>query len=240
LSEYVDVKIRHAASLELTPRILILGNFMLLPYCLLLPLVGLTLTAVDCAGPKAQSATSMAIPIRAESADLAVALIRTAGQGDQGSLVENPGWREYVIEIENISTSVLTVQNVKLLNQDGVYVDSASAHEQITAQPDVGAELAGDVAGQAAGMAAGQIIPFGGQIYGVLSSAVSASSAEGKANAKRTFALRVLKNVELAPAGKVERSAFLPNVTRAKVLVVDYAKDGTTRRLEIPLPLQEP
>jgi hypothetical protein len=119
-------------------------------------------------------------------------------------------------------------------------VDSASAHEQITAPPDVGAELAGDVAGQAAGMAAGQIIPFGGQIYGVLSSAVSASSAEGKANAKRTFALRVLKNVELAPAGKVERSAFLPDVARAKALVVDYAKDGTTRRLEIPLPLQEP
>jgi hypothetical protein len=113
-------------------------------------------------------------------------------------------------------------------------------HEQITAPPDVGAELAGDVAGQAAGMAAGQIIPFGGQIYGVLSGVVSASSAEGKANAKRTFALRVLKNIELAPAGKVERSAFLPNVTRAKVLVVSYAQEGTTHHFEIPLPLQEP
>jgi hypothetical protein len=145
-----------------------------------------------------------------------------------------------VIEIENISTNALTVQNVKLLNQDGVYVDSASAYAHIIALPDVGAEMAGDVAEKAAGMAAGQIIPFGGQIFSVLSSAVSASAAEAKANAKHAFELRVLKNVELAPAGKVERSAFLPIVARGKVLVVDYSQDGTTNRIEIPLQMQGP
>jgi hypothetical protein len=98
LSEYVDVKILHALSLELTTRILILGDLMLRHYYILLSIVGLPLIVAGCAGPKAQSAASMAIPIRAASADLAVALIRTAGQGDEGSLVENPGWREYVIE----------------------------------------------------------------------------------------------------------------------------------------------
>ena len=205
-----------------------------------LPILVLTLTAAGCAGPKVQSADSMTGPIRVKSADVAVALIRIAGQGDQETLVEDSGWREYVIEIENISTNALTVQNVKLLNQDGGYVDSASAYEQITAPPNVGAELAGDVAEQAAGMAAGQIIPFGGHIFSVLSSAASASSAGAKANAKRAFVLRVLKNVELAPAGKVERSAFLPNVTRAKLLVVDYAQDGKASRIEIPLPMQGP
>jgi len=213
---------------------------MLLHYYFLLPLLVLTLTVVGCAGPKAQSANSMPDPIRMKSADLAVALIRIAEQGDKETLVEDPGWREYVIEIENISTTALTVQNVKLLNQDGVYVDSASAYEQIIAPPDLGAELAGDVAEKAAGMAAGQIIPFGGQIFSVLSSAVSASSTEAKVNAKHAFALRVLKNVELAPAGKVERSAFLPKITRAKALAVDYAQDGTTYRIEIPLPMQGP
>jgi ethanolamine utilization microcompartment shell protein EutS len=177
-------------------------------------------------------------PIQVKSADLAVALIRIAEQGKKGTLVEDPGWREYVIEIENISNSALTVQNVKLLNQDGTYVDSASAYEQITAPPDVAAELAGDVAEKAAGMAAGQLIPFGGQLFSVLSNAVSVSSAGAKANAKRAFLLRVLKNVELAPAGKVERSAFLPNIPNAKVLVVDYAQDGTTYRVEIPSPMQ--
>ncbi len=213
---------------------------MLLRYFFLLPLLVLTLTAVGCAGPKAQSATSMANPIRMKSANLAVALIRIAEHGDKETLVEDPGWREYVIEIENISASALTVQNVKLLNQDGVYVDSASAYEQITAPPDVGAELAGDVAERAAGMAAGQIIPFGGQIFSVLSSAVSAASDGANANAKRVFVLRVLKNVELAPTGKVERSAFLPNITEAKVLVLDYAQEGKPYRIEIPLPMQEP
>ena len=37
--------------------------------------------------------------------------------------------------------------------------------------------------------------------------------------------------VELAPAGKVEGSAFLPNITKPKTLVVDYARDGTRNRI---------
>ena len=215
---------------------------LLRPYFLLHLLV-LTLSVVDCAGPmvsKVPSANTMAGPIRVSSADLAVALIRIVEQGNKETLIEDPGWREYVIEIENLSTNVLTVQNVKLLNQDGRYVDSASAYEQITAPPDVGAELAGDVAETAAGMAAGQFIPYGGKIISVLSSAASASSAEAMAQAKRTFVMRVLKNVELAPAGKVEGSAFLPNITRTKALVVEYVQYGTTNRIEIPLPMQGP
>ena len=212
---------------------------LLRPY-FLLPLLVLTLSVVGCAGSRAPSANPMAGPIRVNSADLAVALIRIAEQGNKGTLIEDPGWREYVIEIENLGTNALTVHNVKLLNQDGRYIDSASAYEQITAPPDVGAELAGDVAETAAGMAVGQFIPYGGKIFGVLSSAASASSAEAKARAKRTFGLRVLKNVELAPAGKVEGSAFLPNIVRAKALVVDYVQYGTTNRIEIPLPIQGP
>ena len=215
---------------------------LLRPY-FLLPLLVLTLSVVGCAGPmvpKAPVANSMADPIRVKSADLAVALIRIAEQGNKGALIADPGWREYVIEIENLSTNALTVQNVKLLNRDGRYVDSASAYEQITAPPDVGAELAGDVAETAADMAAGQFIPYGGKIISVFSSAASASSAEAKAHSKRTFVLRVLKNVELAPAGKVEGSAFLPNIMGPKALVVDYIQDGVTNRIEIPLPMQEP
>ena len=215
---------------------------LLRPY-FLLPLLVLTLSFAACAGPEASktpSATSMAGPVRVKSADLAVALISIAEQGSKGTLIEDPGWIEYVIEIENLSPKTLTVQNVKLLNRDGRYVDSASTYEQITAPPDVGAELAGDVAETAAGMAAGQFIPYGGKIFGVLSSGASAWSAGEKAQAKRAFALRVLKNVELAPAGKVEGSAFLPNITRAKTLVLDYAQDNTTNRIEIPLPMRGP
>jgi hypothetical protein len=90
------------------------------PY-FLLPLLVLAMTVVGCAGPeasKAPSTTSMAGPIRVKSADLAAALIRIAEQGSKGTLIEDPGWLEYVIEIENLSTKTLTVQNVKLLNRD--------------------------------------------------------------------------------------------------------------------------
>jgi hypothetical protein len=214
---------------------------MLLRSYFFLPLLVLILTVVGCAGPKvskAPSANSMIEPILVKSADLAVALIGIAEQGDKGTLIQDPGWLEYVLEIENLSTNSLTVQNVKLLNLGGRYVDSASAYEQITAPPDVGAELAGDVAKKAAGLAAGQIIPFGGVIFSLFSGAASASSAGAKANAKRVFMLRLLKNVELAPAGKVEGSAFLPNIARPKTLVLDYAQDGMTNRIEIPLPIQ--
>jgi hypothetical protein len=161
-------------------------------------------------------------------------------EGDKGTLIDDPGWREYVIEIENLSTNDLTVQDVKLLNQDGRYLKSASAYEEITAPPDVGAELAGDVAETATGMAAGQFIPYGGTIFGVLSSTASASSAEAKSKAKRAFKLRILKNVDLAPAGLVEGSAFLPNITRPKALVVDYILEGTTNHLQLPLAVHDP
>ena len=215
---------------------------LLRSYILQLFLV-LTLTVVGCVEPKvskAPSAKSMAGPIKVRSAELAVALIRITEKGDKGTLIKGPGWREYVFEIENLSKNDLTVQNVKLLNQDGRYVNSASAYEEITAPPNVGVELAGDVAETAADIAAGQFIPYGGKIFGVLSSTASASSAEATTNAKRAFKLRVLKNVELAPTGMVEGSAFLPNITRPKALVVDYVLDGTINRIEIPLPMYDP
>ena len=131
----------------------------------LLSLFVLTVAVAGCAGPevaKVPRASSMASPIRVESADLAVALIRIADEGNKETLIEDPGWREYVIEIENLSRNDLTVQNVKLVNQNGRYVDSASAYKQITTPPDAGTELAGDVAESAAGIAAGHFIPWPG------------------------------------------------------------------------------
>lgn len=105
---------------------------------ILLPFLLLTIVVGGCAGSKAPSAGGVTLtgPIRMQSADLAVTLVRIAGQGDKETLVEDPGWREYGIEIENLSTNPLTVLNVKLLHQDGVYVDSASAYEQLIAPPD--------------------------------------------------------------------------------------------------------
>lgn len=202
----------------------------------------LIVVIAGCAGSTApgDAGVTLTSPIRRQTADLAVTLVRIAGPGDKETLVQDPGWREYGIEIENLSTNPLTVRNVKLLDRDGVYVDSASAYEQLIAPPDAGTELAGDVAATAAGVAAGQIIPFGGTIFSVVSGAVSTTSAGAGVKAKRAFGLRVLKNVELAPAGKVERSAFLPNITGAKALVVDYAQGGATGRIEVALPPPAP
>ena len=212
---------------------------MLLRSSFLLTLTIFSLTLAGCAAQKTaeplQSLT-MKAPIRAASAEMTVALLSIVGQDHEETLIEDAGWHEYVLEIENLSEQSVTIQNVKLLNQNGRYLDSAATYEQITAPPDVGVELAGDVAQTTAGIAAGQFIPYGGTIFGLLSSAVSVSSLETRMNAKRNFMLRVLKNVELAPMGKIQGSAFLPNIIMPQMLVVDAAQDGRIYRVEIPLP----
>jgi hypothetical protein len=214
---------------------------MLLRFFFFLPFLVLILADLGCAGHKVSKAKNDSLmigTIRMKSADLAVSLIRILAEGNKDTLIEDSGWLEYVIEIENLAAKDLTVQNVKLLSQKGRYVDSATAYEQITSPPEVGAELAGEVAENAAGIAAEQFIPFGGTIFGVFSNAASASSAAAKADAKRNFMMRVLKNVELAPAGKMEGSAFLPNITRPKSLVVFYVQNNMANRVEIPLSIQ--
>ncbi len=197
----------------------------------------------SCGGQKVTETsvmTTMENPILIRTNELFVALLNISDQTHEGSLIEDEGWREYSLEIENISDSPFTIINVKLLNSAGRYVDSAVQYEQIIAPPDLGTELAGDVAETAAVIAAGQIIPYGGTIFSLFSNAASSSSAADKAEARRVFTMRVLKNIELAPAGKVGGSAFLPYITDAKALALDYSQKNKIFRIEIPLPPEEP
>ena len=192
-----------------------------------------------CTSPKheeSQTAGPAAKAIRFESGDLRVTLEVVIGVGQGRSLVTDPGWLEYVMSIENLGRSDLTVDNVKLLDRNGRYVDSASAYRQITTAPDVSSVIAGTVARSTAGSVAGYFIPYGGSIVSVLSSAVTALAAEDEAEAQRLFALRALKNVELAPNGRVNGSAFLPKVEGAQALVIRYRVDEKLERLEMALP----
>jgi len=187
-----------------------------------------------------QTATPTATAVRFQSSDLRVTLEAVIGIEQERSLVRNPEWLEYVLSIENPGHTDLTVQNVKLLNDDGRYVDSASSYQQITVAPDVSSQVAGTVGRKAAGTAAGSVIPYGGSIVSVISSAVTASAAEDEADAKRLFAFRVLKDVELAPNGQINGSAFLPKIEGANALVIRYriADEVETIRLALPAGMQ--
>jgi hypothetical protein len=198
---------------------------------------------IGCAGtqaPPAGSTGSAWTAIQRESDGLQVTLLGIIGEGHDATLVDDAGWREFLLKIENRGVVPVTVNNVKLLNVNGRYLDSASSYDEITAPPDVGAEFAGDVATGAAGIVAGQFIPYGGFLTRVITGAASASSAEAKASATREFAVRAIKDVELAPAGNMTGSAFLPNITNAKALIVDYAREDRNGRLEIRLPTRTP
>ncbi len=204
-----------------------------------LALVIIFMVCAGCAQPKQEGSQTAAPTTKAisfESEDLHVILAAVVGVDQERSLVRNPGWLEYVLSIENLSRSDLTVQNVKLLNSNGRYVDSASTYQQITVAPDVSTQVAGTVARSAAGSVAGYFIPYGGSIVSVISSAVTASAAEDEADAKQLFALRVLKDVELAPNGRVNGSAFLPKIEGTKSLAIRYLIAGKVETLEMALP----
>jgi hypothetical protein len=203
-----------------------------------LTLAALTLALSGCATPTASTdprPAPLSQTARHESADIRIRLAGTLRAGSDGTLVEDPGWLEYVLAIENRGTKTLRVHNVKLLDADGRYLDSAGSFEQIQAPPDAAADIAGTAATRAAGAAAGQVIPYGGIIVGIISGAVSAASAESTTRARREFERRRLKDVELAPAGHATGSAFLPRVANGKALAVDYGLGEELRRIEIPL-----
>ena len=216
---------------------------MLLRILIVLCSVVVLISAAGCAGTQVSKGTPpnpLTEAIRVESTDLTVTLLNIIGQDEEGTLIENPGWSEYMLEIESHSSKLLTIHNVKILNFDGRYEDSASIYEQIIAPPNVSVELAGDAAKTAAGVAAGLVIPFGGSILSLISHAISSSNLSAKEKAKLDFNLRVLKNVEIVPTEKVIGSAYLPNIKDAKALVLDYVLVDTIRNVQIPLSKQVP
>jgi hypothetical protein len=156
------------------------------------------------------------------------------GIRQQGSPSSHAGWNEYALELRNHSPDPLTVIDVRLLTAEGRYVESAGSYDEIAAPPDTADKVAGDVARRSAGIAAGQVIPYSGTIVGLVSGAITSMSAEERARAQRSFSLRRLKDVELAPGGRVSGSAFLPKIPNAEYLVIDYEARGTSERLKIP------
>ena len=184
----------------------------------------------------ARARQRFANPIEIEAHGLDVALVGILAAGHPDTLVEDPGWREYLLTIENRTSGAVVIHNAKLLNSEGRYLDSAATYAEINAPPEASEKIASGVARSTAGVVAGQLIPFGGYLVSVVSTAATAAASDSTGNAARDFALRKLKDVELAPAGRVSGSAFLPNILDPDALVVDYIVAGATKRAEIPLP----
>ena len=169
-----------------------------------------------------------------ENADVAIDVRAVLADGHEQTLVKDEGWVEFVIALANPGSATITVRDVKLLDTDGRYQNSASSYAEITAPPHLGAEVAGTVARTGSGLVLGSFIPFGGALSSLFWGVTSAFGAEGRGNAQRAFRMRVLKNVEFAPGGSTSGSAFLPNISNAMALVVDYSADGRDERIELP------
>ena len=79
------------------------------------------------------------------------------------------------------------------------------------------------------------MIPYGGAVVGILSEAMKASSAQSAARTRTEFALRRLKDVELAAGGRTNGSAFLPRIRNPIAVVLDLERGDRFERLELPL-----
>lgn len=169
-----------------------------------------------------------------QSEDLAIELEGVADADTPGSLIQDAGWLEYRLSLQNHSIGPLTISNVRILTKTGRYVESAGSHAEIAAPPHPSEKIAGNVARQGAGIAAGQIIPYGGTLVSLVSSSATALYGQEQTDTKRAFALRRLKNVELDPGGSVSGSAYLPDIQNARFLVIDYATGGKDQRVKIP------
>jgi hypothetical protein len=199
----------------------------------------LFMICLGCAGrevvPVAVQPIEKKEPICSDTAKERICLKGILKMGNPQTLVKDPGWCEYLFEIENSDVASFTIHNVKLLINTGRYIDSAATYEEIIKPPDVPAEVAGDIAKDAAGIAIGQLIPFGGFLVKAFSNAASASKAAAQGNARQDFSLRVFKNVELAPGGKIDGSAFFPNIFDARSVNLDLSLGGVFTRIEIPV-----
>lgn len=207
----------------------------LIPYPALLVLI----FAGCAAQPPAAEGTAGAeppVPMRFESRDLALRIVEARGTSEQGAEAADGGWREYMVELENRARIPLTLRDVKLLSGEGRYYPSAGRFEEVVAPPDADDRLAGDIARRSAGIAAGQAVPYGSTIVGLVSSLVSASAYETETQARRRFAQRLMKGVELAPGGRASGSAFVPRIADPRALVLEYALGGRVERVELPLP----
>jgi hypothetical protein len=174
-------------------------------------------------------------PVQAQADGLSIRLT-AAHLADASTPGVDPGWLEYQLQIENRDQRPVMIRNVKLLTPSGRYLDSAADYGELAEPPDVAADVAEQVALRGASIAAGQFIPFGGSIVGILSGAASAVSAQDEAKARRAFNLQRIKNVELAADGQFSGSAFLPWIAQPRALVIDWARDDETGRVELPLP----
>ncbi|MCF7990607.1 MAG: hypothetical protein K9M02_09200 [Thiohalocapsa sp.] len=197
------------------------------------------LVAVGCSTPPqapAGAAQRFAQPLQGESDELGVALTGVLAAGHPQTLVRDPGWREYLLKIDNRADAPVVIHTVKLLNREGRYLDSAANYAEIHAPPDTTERVATGIAKSTAGVVAGQLVPFGGYFVSVVSTTASAVGAQSTGNARQDFVIRKLKAVELEPGGRVSGSAFLPNILDPDSLVVDYSKGAQSGRLRIQLP----
>lgn len=197
------------------------------------------LSAVNgCGAPKhlpPEGEASPVAPTEVQAAGLSVRLIDTVTAKDERALVKDPGWLEYRLEIRNLGREPVTILNVKLLTFQGRYLDSASNDDEIMSPPDSGADVGGEIARRGAGIAAGQVIPYGGAIVGILSSAIMSASSQDSAETRHERFMRRIKDVELAPGGSFNGSAFLPRTQDAQALALNCERDKHTTQVVLPL-----
>lgn len=186
---------------------------------------------------------------------ISVALTHVIIPNGPGAWVKDARWDEYVIKVQNLTGSPMTVERVRILDPRGVYIDSGVDPSQLEKvsetmariYKDAGIQFAIGMAPAAVGgaaLAAGSI----GTAAGALALAPVAMIAApiyffGKQHADQKdkeaieagFHRRRLNNsTTLAGNATIIGSVFFPMVPNPRSLAVEYRMGNTLRTIELP------
>jgi len=148
------------------------------------------------------------------------------------------------VRVRNVSNEPLRIRDIRFVDANGTFVNSASSASDLTKQPNYRGEYLADTAVTMAPTAAGMI--GGGAVFmplAIIGLAVNLFSgfraAEDADDEKRLAALfskQSLQSVLLDQKGEATGLAFLPLIQNPRLLALEYEHEGRVKYLRLPIP----
>ena len=176
--------------------------------------------------------------ISASDDHLKVSLNHVIIPNGPGSWVKEARWDEYIVTIENISEYPLTIQNVRLIDFRGVYINQGmdptvleKTSEQLTAEYTRGGLALAVYSAPRIAIWTGSfsaltaMVPFvsyASPVLGLTEMASKSAQAKDLKNIQAEFARRRIHYVTLSGGGKGTGSGFFPLVPNPRALAIDY------------------
>ncbi len=151
-------------------------------------------------------------------------------------LPNNPNWAQFTVSFENIGKPMVSLDSVKVKQNSGVLLNSASSTIQLAKAPDAMAEVGKSTGIIAAGQFAGAFIfPPLALVSGALAMFGLGDGTKKWSKRMEAIDASALSTGAVPPQSLVNGNIYLPAVQDQKELVFLYSIDGKARQLTVPV-----